>query len=241
MNEKHTLFCGKCGTENPETAEYCKHCGSRMMKPNSNTTQQSKPINEPIPTCDTTVKSEHSTTPSVCPYCNGTACTPVVKSEVKTKKYGFFEGILGLIAFGPAGLLCGLCGSSSTKVKNETWWVCPDCGKEFISKESAIARAKHSMVVSAIYSAIFSGIGFLAFLDSWSFWVILIAALAVVCVWAAVIGDISKTSGYDDVNDILTTPAEKYNFWSRYVELIIISIVIGGVIIGGGIYEFMYA
>ena len=58
--------------------------------------------------------------------------------DTKSSGYSASEGCCGLCLMGPAGLLCGLCGSgSTTSVKSETWWACPSCGKEHISIKDA--------------------------------------------------------------------------------------------------------
>lgn len=94
-------------------------------------------------------KEPEATTPSAgvaafneqrvkCPCCGGHNLQTV--SEVTTVTsttgggYSGGKGCLGLLLFGPFGLLCGNCGNAQkTEVQNNTklFWVCSDCGHKF--------------------------------------------------------------------------------------------------------------
>lgn len=68
-----------------------------------------------------------------CPRCGGEKCQYMTTSETHSKNFSSGDACCGLLVFGPAGLLCGLCGNEShTKVKE--YWVCHDCGNKFNAK-----------------------------------------------------------------------------------------------------------
>ena len=170
------------------------------------------------------------------PYCHagGENCHPVVKTDIKTSGdgYGFWNGCCGFILLGPVGLLCGACGSSvKTKVRNETWWVCQKCGKEFISKQSAIERANLSMRTAAIYSLLGSSAVSYSFGDSEvnSFWVVAIAVLVIAGLWGSIPMTMTESSGLPI--DQLLTPEEESSFRTRFTLLCVVSIL-GGLLLG---------
>lgn len=60
-----------------------------------------------------------------CPRC-GSENTTVLQQEDR-QGYGFCNGLLGLICFGPIGLICGLLGMGSTK-NHKVIIACGNCG-----------------------------------------------------------------------------------------------------------------
>ncbi len=61
-----------------------------------------------------------------CPKC-GSENTEIL-SSTETKGFGAGKGILGLICFGPIGLICGLCGMGKSKTEHIIY--CNNCGKK---------------------------------------------------------------------------------------------------------------
>lgn len=125
------MFCSNCGKQIPDNSMFCPECGTKIA--------QKEPIR----------KEPEATTPSAgvaafneqrvkCPCCGGHNLQTV--SEVTTVTsttgggYSGGKGCLGLLLFGPFGLLCGNCGNAQkTEVQNNTklFWVCSDCGHKF--------------------------------------------------------------------------------------------------------------
>lgn len=65
-----------------------------------------------------------------CPKCGSNNCQII--NEVKTKGTDFSagKGLIGLICFGPIGLLCGACGKGK-QTYNTHYWVCNECGRKW--------------------------------------------------------------------------------------------------------------
>lgn len=77
-----------------------------------------------------------------CPKCGGTNCHLTVSQVTShSKGYGFGKGCCGYILMGPLGLLCGLCGGTSTTSETTELWVCDSCGAKFTAKESQRSNA----------------------------------------------------------------------------------------------------
>lgn len=224
------MFCRFCGNKNPEDAVFCKQCGKQIAAEEL-LSQRATTSTSETPQSSPTAPIEYLLS---CPYCGNNNCRPIVKTEVKTSGggYGFWNGCCGLILLGPVGLLCGACGSSvKTKVRNETWWVCQKCGKEFISKQSAIERANLSMRTAAIYSLIAASVVGYSFSDSEvsSFWVVIIAVLIIAGLWGSIPMAMSESSGLPI--DELLSPEEKSSFRTRFILLCVASIL-GGLLLG---------
>jgi uncharacterized membrane protein YvbJ len=43
------MFCGECGTQNPDTNQFCKNCGKPLKKPGQVTTPQPAAVQAPAP------------------------------------------------------------------------------------------------------------------------------------------------------------------------------------------------
>ena len=83
-----------------------------------------------------------------CPFCKSSDVYPIQKTEreVYKKGYRWLNGACGTCLMGPFGLLCGLCGAGTEeKSSSETWWICKNCGKEFISQAEALNQAAEFM------------------------------------------------------------------------------------------------
>lgn len=229
------LFCQFCGTENSNNAVYCRSCGKQISRTHI---QQDELLSQPNNAEPTNVHPANSQTQVhlICPYCGGSDCHPVVKTDIKTSGggYSFWNGCCGLILLGPAGLLCGSCGSSvKTKVRNETWWVCKKCGKEFISKQSALEKANLSMRSAALYSLLISmAVGY-SFGDSEisTFWTLAIATLVVAGLWGSIPMAMTENSGLP--LEQLLNPEEKSSFWTKFMIFCAAS-VLGGLLFGFG-------
>ena len=125
------MYCSNCGKQIPDNSMFCPECGEKVAQ---------KAV---MP------KVAEAVTPSAgvaafnaqrvkCPCCGGHNLQTV--SEVTTVSsttgggYSGSKGCLGLLLFGPFGLLCGNCGNAQkTEVTNNTklFWVCGDCGHKF--------------------------------------------------------------------------------------------------------------
>lgn len=224
------MFCRFCGCENQDKAAFCKKCGKKIDMGLLPVQQESIPEAEAIQTsCDS-----QSDASLICPYCGSANCHPVVKTDVKTSGggYSFWNGCCGLILLGPAGLLCGACGSSvKTKVRSEMWWICQKCGKEFMSKKSALEKANISIRTAAIYSLIISSVvGYsLGESEFSTFWVFAIAALIIVGLWGSIPMAMTENSGLQ-IDQLLTTE-EKSSFYTKFYAFCAASII-GGFLLG---------
>ena len=226
------MYCRFCGAENADEAAFCKKCGKQLSVMKTTAVQETLTV-QPIQ--EDNLQSQGNSSIS-CPYCHagGEYCHPIVKTDVKTSGggYSFWNGCCGLILLGPVGLLCGACGSSvKTKVRNETWWVCQKCGKEFISKRSAIERANLSIRTAALYSLIAASAVTYSFGDSEisSFWVFAIVALVIAGLWGSIPMAMTESSGLP--LDQLLTPEEKSSFRSKFILWCAASII-GGLLLG---------
>lgn len=225
------MYCRFCGAENPDGSFFCKKCGKQIET--EVTDIQSAQTVQPIPQASTSTQEKPVIS---CPYCHASSdnCHPIVKTDVKASGggYSFWNGCCGLILLGPAGLLCGACGSSvKTKVRNETWWVCQKCGKEFMSKNSAIEQASLSMRMAALYSLIAAMVAGYSFGDSElsSFWVVAIAGLVIAGLWGSIPMAMTENSGLPI--DQLLTPEEKFSFRTKFI-LFCAASVLGGLLFG---------
>ena len=181
------MYCQFCGTKNTDGHQYCKKCGKPL------------PISEEPVHPDSSSSAEQQTTSPdqdcpnsgvVCPNCHAGAeyCYPIAKTDIKSSGgYSFWNGCCGMILLGPAGLLCGACGQTRTKVGSSTWWVCKNCGKEFMSTQSALGQANTSMISSAIYTAI---IGFFLGIElqgDRTIWLIAILSFIALGLWGSIL------------------------------------------------------
>lgn len=155
------MRCPNCKSENPDVAKFCHKCGAALREsiptkviPPPEQAKESPPSAVPKP-------SVHSDT--TCPYCGSSNCQPMARNVTKVKgsSYSMTNGCCGLCLMGPFGLLCGLCGTGTrVDVKNETAWICQDCGKEHLSqkdaKEKALAMALTAFVLTLIGSWLLS-------------------------------------------------------------------------------------
>lgn len=154
------MYCSNCGKQIPDNSMFCPECGEKVAQ------KAAMP------------KVAEAVTPSAgvaafnaqrvkCPCCGGHNLQTV--SEVTTVSsttgggYSGSKGCLGLLLFGPFGLLCGNCGNAQkTEVQNNTkfFWVCSDCGhkfehleniqKEIAELETLLKKQKNSIIVTPI-------------------------------------------------------------------------------------------
>lgn len=71
----------------------------------------------------------------VCPHCGSSNCQYITTSETHSKGFDSGDACCGLFLLGPAGLLCGLCGSES-HTNTKEFWVCQNCGRKFSGSEA---------------------------------------------------------------------------------------------------------
>ena len=154
------MYCSNCGKQIPDNSMFCPECGEKVAQ------KAAMP------------KVAEAVTPSAgvaafnaqrvkCPCCGGHNLQTV--SEVTTVSsttgggYSGSKGCLGLLLFGPFGLLCGNWGNAQkTEVTNNTklFWVCGDCGhkfehleniqKEIAELETLLKKQKNSIIVTPI-------------------------------------------------------------------------------------------
>ena len=65
-----------------------------------------------------------------CPKCGSENCCIINEVRESGRDYYGGRGCFGYLLFGPAGLLCGLCGKGRTS-ENVNYWVCYICGKKW--------------------------------------------------------------------------------------------------------------
>lgn len=70
-----------------------------------------------------------------CPNCGSENCHYVTKTETSGSFFSGIDACCGFLFLGPAGLLCGLCGSGVSSETKE-YWICDNCGKKFKAKEA---------------------------------------------------------------------------------------------------------
>ena len=135
-------FCTNCGAQLYEGVRFCNSCGSKVS---SGPSTVATPASEP----DKHVWQGQANE-TACPYCGCETCHPTIKTEV-SGGYSSSKGCCGFILLGPLGLLCG---SSKVRASNETWWNCPKCGKEFITRSAALDKMKSGAEAAVIASLI---------------------------------------------------------------------------------------
>lgn len=131
------MICSKCQREIPEEAIYCPHCGER--------TAPEQPGGE-VSAAERVLKPAAVGRRLKCPKCGQHRLQPVtentasITTSTTTKGGGYSgaKGCLGVLMFGPCGLLCGNCGSSAktntstnTEMTSQGFFVCQDCGNKF--------------------------------------------------------------------------------------------------------------
>ncbi|MBU5465055.1 zinc-ribbon domain-containing protein [Anaerotignum sp. MSJ-24] len=218
------MFCKFCGEKNPDEAVFCKKCGKKIKDEIALSDVENNKVQ----------KTEISNTSTIfgvsCPQCSAGSefCHPVVKTNVKVtgKFYDICDGCCGYILLGPVGLLCGACGSSvKTKTRNETWWICQRCGKEFMSKQSALERANVSMWMAALYTLLIGSCIGHGIEEPGDFWFDAILVLIIVGLWISIVKSFEDRTGRK-LNDLLTYD-ESHLFWLKYSAICAGSITLG--------------
>lgn len=131
------MYCTKCGAELPQGSKFCPKCGTATdfsTVPSKETTLETHENSNAVPPVSQTNTSMPSNGVR-CPKCGASGCTPHYKQNISGGGYGCLQGGLGALILGPFGLLCGLCGRSTTTT-NTLVWVCPKCGHEFVSRKN---------------------------------------------------------------------------------------------------------
>lgn len=153
------MFCSQCGKENSDDAKYCGSCGAPLSNDAGQTKEQGQTIKQSQTFWDFLLKEierlgetgykeqERVTLPkdSQCPYCGGTDTHLVSRNTTNIKKSGYDLGnaCCGTCLLGPFGLLCGFFGrDTNVKISDETWWICPACGQQHITRASALEKVK---------------------------------------------------------------------------------------------------
>lgn len=131
------MYCPQCGTELPEGSKFCPKCGTAT---NFSTVPSKQATVETHENSKGALPANQDSAPMPseevrCPKCGASGCVPQYKQNVSGGGYGCLQGGLGALILGPFGLLCGLCGRSTTTT-NTLMWVCPKCGHEFVSRKN---------------------------------------------------------------------------------------------------------
>ena len=164
------MICANCGKENSNESKYCRYCGAELSKLTSESRKWEISFIDLLKFFlhEKGIKIYFEEQPrniadQECSYCGSDNIQLIQKSttDVKTKRYSMGNGCCGLCLLGPFGLLCGLIGTGSkVKVSSETWMHCMSCGREFISKATALESMEKFMndlmgnafILGAIYS-----------------------------------------------------------------------------------------
>lgn len=65
-----------------------------------------------------------------CPQCGSEHVQ--FATHTKSKSFSFLDSCCGYVMLGPLGILCGLCGASSS---TKEFWICLDCGHKFSTEK----------------------------------------------------------------------------------------------------------
>ncbi len=226
------VFCRFCGAENAEDNAFCKKCGKKIndaiytdAERDLSKTEQEIAPREAITEQSGSDSGEISVR---CPKCGKGNCQVVSKANVQVSGggYNFWNGCCGRILLGPAGYLCGACGSGAKmSVQNETWFVCNQCGTEFMSKQSALNNAVLAMRSAVLYT-VFLTIGFLMFRDErGSFGISAICALIVVCIWGGIPISVTQSTGRSMKE--LFSSEERRSFWLKFIGYLALGLAVG--------------
>lgn len=70
-----------------------------------------------------------------CPNCGSENCHFVSTTETHSTGYSVGKACCGALLMGPAGVICGLCGTS-VKSHTREYWICNSCGDKFSQSEA---------------------------------------------------------------------------------------------------------
>lgn len=229
-------FCINCGNEIPDRGKFCAVCGEKALdlqnKVSAMEPEQISPSNpEPV---TAPVFPRRKVEDNPCPNCGNDSsdCQFISKSQSTTKysPFGMGDACCGMILLGPAGILCGFCGGTSTTKQNDsTWWVCRHCHEEFLTKKSAMEIADKSFLGALGYSWFVIGMTYLEE-STWLWNLIFLSFLF--GVWSAIPRSMVANTGLP-LKELLT-PEERAMFWMKMVGLVLVSWLIGISLMGGG-------
>ena len=118
-----------------DAAKFCPKCGNPCSDQNerndeNNTYEIINPNND-------VYTPEVLTNRIFCPNCHSTNLQAIIENKFESSGGGYDvgAGCLGAMCLGWPGLLCGLLGSKQEiKSKNQTYWLCLNCGWKFKSQ-----------------------------------------------------------------------------------------------------------
>lgn len=155
------FVCQACGAEISEGVKFCSNCGAEFDWEDDGADTEAEVgearASNPLLPPEGFVEDSADT---VCPFCHQGGCEWFRKNNttVKQKAFSIWDGICGMICLGPVGLLCGLCGAGQdVKVTDENWYYCKKCGKQHISRGSALTKAEnifYSCFASSLIAAL---------------------------------------------------------------------------------------
>lgn len=219
------MFCRFCGTENDDAYHHCKKCGKPLGFVQKQQEEKSIAVlGQP--------KKEtfgiHGGERIECPFCGADSqrCQPIAKADAQfITGFNFWTGCCGFLLLGPFGALCGSCGGSSAKNNSATYWVCNQCGKEFMSKQSAISNAEKAVGASMAYSFFLAlSIPFLWEISG-MIWPIIIFAMLIFGFWASIPMTITEVTGRELGK--LLSQQERQELYQKLIACSVISIAAG--------------
>ena len=235
-----SIKCSACGTDNPDGSKFCRKCGSKIIADSKeesveqailNTEGMSKAEKAEAETSSTEILKNQTPVKGAddaCPYCGANGCQMVQRTSTKIKQsnYGLGSGCCGLILLGPFGLLCGLCGAGSkVDIKNETWFICPVCGKQHISRADAMNKTR-AMAFSAFLITL-AGAALIScsiWLQSFS-WITAASFIVPVVSWYSLYTSVKDELGNSPL--ILFTYEQKKKYFIIFAVSVIIALLIG--------------
>lgn len=223
------MFCRFCGTENDDSYQHCKKCGKSLGFPEKQK-EETKAVMVVEESRQTI--SDFSVYDRVeCPFCGAgpEKCQPIGKADTNfVTGFNFWTGCCGFLLLGPFGVLCGACGGSSAKNSSATYWVCHQCGKEFMSKQSALENAEKAMGAAMAYTFLLS----LSLPILWDVGgmiiLMIIFIMLILGFWGVIPTTMSEVTGRPLEN--LLNESEKNKLYHDLIARAALSIVIGLII-----------
>ena len=151
-------FCLKCGAQLNDGQVFCGNCGARS----DNSELASSDNDNTFPQMQPRTSDGSGSAFIKCPQCGGrhlAASTEAATTVTSGGGYNGAAGCLGMLMFGPCGLLCGNCGSSAStaQTKNKTFWICRDCGYKFRNlndlRDEIDNNKKYSKIITILLAA----------------------------------------------------------------------------------------
>lgn len=219
------MFCIYCGKELVDDSAFCIYCGKKVHRENVTSDGRSKQQTKESTNEEHRETKNNSTFGSgvTCPKCGATHNLIMVEKTVGSSEggYDYCTGGLGLVGWGPAGLLLGLF------ERKENLWVCNNCGHEF-SSPKGVQRIMSFLNVFAYFFLLCN----IIMLPVWA-WLESIVGLMnlLFVVMAAVfwynVPNICNKGGYSRPEDVL---GNEYKKWAKSRKVLGYAIVVSAVL-----------